>query len=571
MANINYLNKLKDKCNLNDEFIDIIKEIFAKLIDFGYISTYTSNVLAKKLYKNIDVIIFGNEKNIDYKSGYYDAVKKELYIKDIKNMPSIYLHLIYILVTNRISNETYSIGYSTTLLSKYDYKISHTNFGINRAIISNLVCRLLYTLPTSLSIMPNYRTYENTFLGYKITTENDIYFLEGKLLSQICSALDIDEEKLYYNIFTRNPNKYINKTLNKYRLDKNEDLFNLLDEISRKYSNYNKLCYFNKLLNENYLNIRKYSFTDTIETLQNQNKRIKNHINEALEKLNIGLIDYSSEDVSLSVEGSLSEKINFLEEIIVTNILKLQDSLVNIIISNKQKYSPIEFASKLKKLELLQVLKNNILIDELYNTISNDLIIRVEYSNINIVEKIKYSLINEILATNKFDRVRKNLTFRKVLDLSNSNDTSYIILNIDNSFIELVKVTDLNNDMKNLNNNTRVINLTNLKHLLNSDLVNIHTDRIEQVFSTIKQNYENLKSILLENMYICTVDNIDLLIIIQNNETYIIKLNYSKENIETTLLELSDLYVVFGTISNPNVPTIYKRRGKFLSNVSSII
>lgn len=100
---------------------------------------------------------------LDYKSGYYDAVKKELYIKDIQNIESIYLRIIYVITTTEISEGVYGVGYSTSTLSHSDYKIQHKNFGINRAVVSNLVCRLLYTIPETLSIVPTYRTFNSDF------------------------------------------------------------------------------------------------------------------------------------------------------------------------------------------------------------------------------------------------------------------------------------------------------------------------------------------------------------------------------------------------------------------------
>ena len=183
---INYLDKLQEKCNIPDNFMSVIVSLFDRLVDFGYVSNSGAKKLTKKLYDNVDTLILGKTIGLDYKSGYYDAVKKELYIKDINNIESIYLRIMYVITTSEIDNDTYAVGYSTATLSKSDYKIIHKNFGINRAVVSNLVCRLLYTIPETLSIVPTYRTFNSDFLGNEIKSDNDIYFLEGKILSQIC-------------------------------------------------------------------------------------------------------------------------------------------------------------------------------------------------------------------------------------------------------------------------------------------------------------------------------------------------------------------------------------------------
>ena len=91
---MDYLDKLKEKCNLNDDFMEIIISLFEKLENFGYINRKKAKELEKKLYDNVDVVILGNAKNVDYKTGYYDAVKKELYIKDETNVKAIYLRII---------------------------------------------------------------------------------------------------------------------------------------------------------------------------------------------------------------------------------------------------------------------------------------------------------------------------------------------------------------------------------------------------------------------------------------------------------------------------------------------
>ena len=194
---MNYLEKFKEKCKLTDDFIEKIDFLFEKLVSFGYVDSININKLAKRLYNNVNAVFLSSDKTYDYKTGYYDAITKELYIKDINDLESLFLRIVYAITTTPKKQDAYNVGYSTTFLSKLNYKQEHKNYGFNRAVVSNLVCRLLYTEPTTLSTVPTYRTYTNDFLGNGITTDNNIYFLEGQILKQLCFSLNIQEEKLY--------------------------------------------------------------------------------------------------------------------------------------------------------------------------------------------------------------------------------------------------------------------------------------------------------------------------------------------------------------------------------------
>lgn len=78
---MNYLNKLKEKCNLDNRLIQIVREIFDKLVYFGYITPRQIKRLERKLYENVDVVLFDSDVSHDYKTGYYDAVKKSYTLK----------------------------------------------------------------------------------------------------------------------------------------------------------------------------------------------------------------------------------------------------------------------------------------------------------------------------------------------------------------------------------------------------------------------------------------------------------------------------------------------------------
>ncbi len=76
------LIKFQERFNLSHNFICTIEELFDKLIDLGYISIFKKRSLTQKLEENIDEIYIGAQNPLDYKTGFYDANKKVLYIKN---------------------------------------------------------------------------------------------------------------------------------------------------------------------------------------------------------------------------------------------------------------------------------------------------------------------------------------------------------------------------------------------------------------------------------------------------------------------------------------------------------
>ena len=90
MINTN-LTEFQEKFNLSNSFMEIVDSLFNKLVEFGYIGNTQKNRLIEKLYENVDYVIIGSDDKYDYKSGYYDANKKTLYIKDETNISAIYL------------------------------------------------------------------------------------------------------------------------------------------------------------------------------------------------------------------------------------------------------------------------------------------------------------------------------------------------------------------------------------------------------------------------------------------------------------------------------------------------
>lgn len=555
----NYLKKLQKKCKVDDKLIDIIQDLIDKLVNFGYISSFDETKITKKLFNNIDTIITGDLTGLDYKSGYYDAMKKELYIKDINNFESVYLRILYVLSTTELDSKKFSVGYSTTSLASRSYKIAHKNFGFNRAVMSNLVCRLLYTSPTTLSIVPTYRTYDNDFLGNRINSDNDIYFLEGKLLKQMCFCCNISEEELYSNLFSTSPIKYLNKVLEKAGFEDNDELLKLFDTASRMYSNYNKLCFLNRKLNENYIEIRKNALNDDISELTNKRDTIKLAIKTAIQKLEYKELKIDEEDFDEKIEASLSEKINFLEENILTSIYKIQNILVKILLQNEVKYDPLEYAIKLKEISKMLIVESDILKDAIYSTITSKLLSTYESTASNLIAKIKYSLVNEIISSEKYIKIYRQLSFKKLTEVKLKENTSLVALTVDNTFLNLVEISNLDKKSKDLEKNTKVIHLDNLRYLLTNPSMTTDTYIVEEIFTAIKAKSKKYSSIQIENVFWSSVYEPSLLFIMMDDGFDVLKMTINDGEIKLTKVPLSENYNVFN-INGDNLPTVYNKK-----------
>ena len=555
----NYLKKLQKKCKVDDKLIDIIQDLIDKLVNFGYISSFDETKITKKLFNNIDTIITGDLTGLDYKSGYYDAMKKELYIKDINNFESVYLRILYVLSTTELDSKKFSVGYSTTSLASRSYKIAHKNFGFNRAVMSNLVCRLLYTSPTTLSIVPTYRTYDNDFLGNRINSDNDIYFLEGKLLKQMCFCCNISEEELYSNLFSTSPIKYLNKVLEKAGFEDNDELLKLFDTASRMYSNYNKLCFLNRKLNENYIEIRKNALNDDISELTNKRDTIKLAIKTAIQKLEYKELKIDEEDFDEKIEASLSEKINFLEENILTSIYKIQNILVKILLQNEVKYDPLEYAIKLKEISKMLIVESDILKDAIYSTITSKLLSTYESTASNLIAKIKYSLVNEIISSEKYIKIYRQLSFKKLTEVKLKENTSLVALTVDNTFLNLVEISNLDKKSKDLEKNTKVIHLDNLRYLLTNPSMTTDTYIVEEIFTAIKAKSKKYSNIQIENVFWSSVYEPSLLFIMMDDEFDVLKMTINDGEIKLTKVPLSENYNVFN-INGDNLPSVYNKK-----------
>lgn len=573
---MNYLEKFKEKCGVDDVFCEKVTNLVNKLIDFGYINKLYAKNLYKKLYENVDTVIFGKDSSLDYKSGYFDAVRKELYLKDMNNIESFYLRMLYVFTTTKVSDDKYIVGYSTASLSTKNYKIEYSNFSINRAVISNLVCRILYTIPTALEISPTYKTYQNTFLGNKICADNDIYFLEGRLLTELCFVLNSNEEDLYINLFDNNPIKFLERFLKKNKFKNYDDTLVLLDAISKLNSNYNKLCFLDKLLDDNYINIKKNILNkQELKKYKDEQMKIKVAIKSALLKLdNKSEDDEDSNELNLlKIDDSLLEKINDYENLILENTTKFQDMLVKILINSKNIYKDIDYALKLKRLQSILITENTELNNELFSLIRNKLLNTYEIGVSNLIEKIKYSLINHTLLQEKFIKSYKDLSFRKLDGISRDPNSLLTAFEVEGTFVQLVSISNINMNIKNLHNNTVDLPLTNLGYLFNNVTNSVSTERIEALYTLIKDNQDEKNSLLkISDIYLSELND-STLVIIPYDESYKIYevKNIYKKDIDMTLKEikLTDSIDIFSDPSK--MPTLYNEKKSMLKRLLSIL
>ncbi len=558
---MDYLASFKEKCGVDDKFCGNVKNLVEKLIDFGYINKLHAKILYKKLYENVDLVIFGKDSNLDYKSGYFDAVRKELYIKDMDNIESFYLRLLYVFTTTKIGDTSYNVGYSKAFIANDSYKIKYSNFSINRAVISNLVCRLLYTVPTALTIDPTYRTYENTFLGNKICADNDIYFLEGRLLTELCFVLNSNEEDLYTNLFNVNPEKFLEKFLKKNKFKNYNETLTLLDEISRLNSNYNKLCFLNKMLDDNYINIRKNILDKKkVKIYKNEEIKIKVAIKSCLLKLDDkqeddeeGVLDNSN------IEASLSEKITNFENSILEKTSSFQSMLVKILINTKKVYKDIDYGVKLKRLQSILITENDELNEELLSLIRNKLLNTYESDASNLIEKIKYSLASHTLNKEKFIKSYKDLSFRRLNNVKIDSNSSLVAFELEHTFVQLVLISNINLHIRNLHNNTHDLPLTNLGYLFNNVTNSVSTERVEKLYTLIKDQIKDVNPLLkISDVYLSELDNSTLVVVPFENEYKIFEVEnvYTKnQDMKLKQIQLTESFDIFSDPSK--MPAIY--------------
>jgi len=556
------LTLFKEKYNISDYFISTIESLLNRLIEFEYVSNTKTSTLLDVLVKNIQEIRFGKDNIYDFKSGYYDANKKELYIKDEKNIPAVYLRLLYALTTKETEPNVYMVGYSCTKLRKDSYRLNYTNFGINRAVMANLVYKLCNMLPTSLQITPTSKTYTHDFLGFKIQADNELYCLEGKLLAQTCFVLDLDPEILYSGIFSKNPIKYLDNIFAKKNFKNKEKFLTLFDDISRKYNIYNKLAFLSNKLNDNYIEYKKHILTADVDNIIKEQEIIESHINSVITSL-YGTTD--EEDVEVTI--GLSEALTKLETELKNKLISFQDILCYNIININSHLPYIKYANKLKCFNDILIIPNKKLQKAIQDTILFKLMPDSEVTGINLVQKIKYAIIDKILSSTDFTNISNTFSFYNITNLENNdNGTAVILLNSDKKFTKIVQVKGLDKNISAKSNfELNYIPLDNLKYIMNSNYSGTYIGNVERLYSCLKDNFEELKHVPIDNISVFEYENLKYIVAYYATYFYVIQYIPSGRKIGFNMLNLSEQYKVFGKDNSPkiniasNLPMLYKK------------
>lgn len=467
------------------------------------------------------------------------------------------------MLTCNVDYEVYETGYATTSLRRDSYKLAHTGFGINRAVMSNLVYKVCNLLPVELKINKEAKTYTHNFLGYKIETANDMYALEAKILSELCFVLNLDIELLYKGLFSKNPQKYLDNIFKKKHFKSANEFSNLLDKISRDYNTYNKLLFLSNKLNENYIEFKKQALSSNVDSIKQEKDIIEDQIATVINYIKgqdktYDLIDTMDE---IDVTNSLSETLEDLETNLTQDIIHMQDILSDELIENSINLPYSKYASKLKCFNDLLIVPNEKLTKEIEKTILFKLMPENEVTGINLVQKIKYAIIESVLSENDLSNISNTLFFYNITSLENhDNGSTLIILNSGKGFSKIMEIKGLEN--KEFNFTITPIALDNLKYLMNSNYSNVYIGDVEKLCTALRQNFTNLKHLSIDNIFVFEYDNKKYLLVYSEDATYVIEFKVGKEYVFNTL-NLSEKYKVFG--NSKITPS------SFISNLPMII
>ncbi len=552
---ITYMKTLKKKLKMSDELLEMTYELMEKLRMCGYISNNKEMDLVDLLCKNVSKVTIGAVDAEDLKSGYYDAHKKELYIKDISDKKAVFQRLLYAMTTKKVDINKYMVGFSITSKQKNSYKYKYENFAINRAVVADLASKLCNTSTEDMAIKILYKTYKANFLGYDILAENDNYYLESNMFKQLCFVTNEKKETIYKLLFERNPKAALEKLLKKsdFTFDKFMDTF---DKLSKKYSNYNKVLAYVNTLNSSYAKLQRTNgkTEEDIKKIENKIKKLNNVIKESVKKYSKIVDDEQEINSNEFLENSETE--------ITEMIIKMQDILVEYLTDDRVAIEPFDFASKLQQYNNMIVVKENKVEDLIFETVTTKVLKETEITSVNLIEKIKYSLIREIISTDKYKDIYTDLTFRKVQDTT--DDEAYIIVLSNLNVIQSVKISNLNSHISMLKENTTPILTDNFKHILNADYFNPKMGKIEKIFTSIKDRFPYFNKLRMEDINFFEDNGKMHLIMNYKENLYTAVVTENKSRLNIKMVDLSEEYAIFSNRSVANtislLPVLYKEK-----------
>ena len=537
------LEDFQKKFNLGDSFMEIVTSLFDKLVSFGYIGNSQKNELIEKLNKNIENVVLGTTDKYDYKSGFYDAVSKTLYVKDPTNTAAIYLRMLYAITTNQIDENTYTVGFSTTRFDLETHKrVIHENFAINRTVFANLTCKLLNNLPTSISIEPSQATYSHDFLGHAITSDNDMYAMEGKILSEMCFALNINEEIIYEALFLDKGIQSLKRIFEKVDFENNKEFLLTFDQVSRRYSNYLKFVFISKLLTLNHSELKK-------KVLEPDFDEVKAERDIILKKLKDNLSNFTDvRDINENGEliTVLEETLKKFEQEILEDIAHIQHILSEKIIKATGQMPTYKYISRLKQFNDMLIFPSKEISEIIFNIIIFKIMECTETTEINVIQKFRYSLINHILFYGKLTEVSQKIGFYiNVKDIDLDESVGYAIVTVNEIFSQVLKVTELDKGIQDIGNNCIVIKTNNLKQIINKDYASEYANKIEKMVEAVKSAYIEYIDIPLENMHTFCVEDKEYLIVEKVKEVALFSTKYNMGSYECKKLSLSDPFALF--------------------------
>lgn len=368
------------------------------------------------------------------------------------------------------------------------------------------------------------------------------------MLSELCYVLNIDEDIFYAGIFQSDPLKYLQSIINKKNFIDSERFLLLLDKISLTYNNYNKVTYLSSLLNNNYIEIKKNILNDNINTLLTQKKNIENELFSVLNNI---LPNNDNEAEYTDSSPMISTAVDFLEETLKNDILSIQNILVELIIVSLSSLSPYIYASKLQQFYNMLIGPNKKLKEKIRDLILYELIPTDELMATNLIQKIRYAIVLDLLSNEKFTTISKNFSFYCIQELINElTGSALIIVTANKSFARMLQINGLNNKIDDMKLEINYIPLDNLKYIMNSDFSNMYTNEIEKLYTHIISSYEMFKDILLENMYIFDYNNNKYVILYKNGKPYVACVDLKKKDCSVKFLDVSDNFKVFESQKN---------------------
>ena len=152
------------------------------------------------------------------------------------------------------------------------------------------------------------------------------------------------------------------------------------------------------------------------------------------------------------------------------------------------------------------------------------------------------------------------MEFNRLTNVTLEENSELMALSVDGTFLQLIKINNLNLPFKELKNNTELIKVDNLKFLLNSPLAISATQNIEKIYTYIKTHHEKYKTIEIEKLFITNINNSTLVLVLSDNEFEIFQMDIVNDDIKCVKIALSETYQIFNTTNVSYTNKAYKNQ-----------